>query len=39
MFGQSRWVSFLKAAAITAMYTITIMAAFLVVMVIAFLQS
>jgi hypothetical protein len=39
MFGQSRWLSFLKAAAITAMYVITIMAAFLLVMVMAFLNS
>jgi hypothetical protein len=39
MFRQSRWLSFLKAAAITAMYVITIMAAFLLVMVMAFLNS
>ena len=39
MFGQSRWVSFLKAVAITTLYTVTIMAAFLIVMAIAFLGS
>jgi hypothetical protein len=39
MFGQSRWLSFLKAAAVTAMYVVTIIAALMLVMVMAFLRS
>jgi hypothetical protein len=39
IFGQSRWLSFLKAAAITVMYGVTIIAAFMLVMVMTFLRS